>query len=161
MNHNPDVWEMENDRKEMEGLLYTEWHFKLLISTTAVRSAEYLGGREQNYQFSCVKIVVKVLPQATGHLGPITTDFYSQSRPPTCLSRIREKSALNISACRRDTRTQSIDVWRWDLMSVFCFIARPAEAGELQWRQGVCWSWTINLLTSPADVKCQVSVLTF
>ena len=86
MNHNSDVWEMENDRKdrkEMEELLYTEWHFKLLISTTAVRSAEYLGGREQNYQFSCVKIVVKVLPEATGHLGPITTDFYSQSRPTT------------------------------------------------------------------------------
>ena len=83
MNHTPDVWEMENDRREMEELLYTEWHFKLLISTTAVRSAEYLGGREQNYQFSCVKIVVKVLPEATGHLGPITTDFYSQSRPAT------------------------------------------------------------------------------
>ena len=69
MNHNPDVWEMENDRKEMEELLYTEWHFKLLISTTAVRSAEYLGGREQNYQFSCVKIVVKVLPWASS--GPV------------------------------------------------------------------------------------------
>ena len=70
----------------MEELLYTEWHFKLLISTTAVRSAEYLGGREQNYQFSCVKIVVKVGPQATGHLGPITTDFYSPAPPATLLA---------------------------------------------------------------------------
>ena len=28
----------------MEELLYSEWHFKVLISTTAVRSAEYVGG---------------------------------------------------------------------------------------------------------------------
>ena len=83
MNHSPDVGEMENDRKEIEELLYTEWHFKLLISTTAVRSAEYVGGVEQNDQFSCVKIVVKVGPQATGHLGPITTDFYSLAPPAT------------------------------------------------------------------------------
>ena len=89
MNHSPDVGEMENDRKEIEELLYTEWHFKLLISTTAVRSAEYLGGREQNYQFSCVKIVVKVLPQATGHLGPITTDFYSPAPPQGSLKNLR------------------------------------------------------------------------
>ena len=67
----------------MEELLYSEWHLKVLISTTAVRSAEYLDGGEQNDQFSCVKIVVKVLPQATGHLGPITTDFYSLAPPAT------------------------------------------------------------------------------
>ena len=69
----------------MEELLYSEWHLKDLISTTAVRSAEYLDGGEQNDQFSCVKIVVKVLPQATGHLGPITTDFYSRSTTNTPL----------------------------------------------------------------------------
>ena len=82
----------------MEELLYTEWHFKLLISTTAVRSAEYLGGREQNYQFSCVKIVVKVLPEATGHLGPITTDFslLSSHQPPARHSALR--------ACQRSKK---------------------------------------------------------
>ena len=78
----------------MEELLYTEWHLKVLISTTAVRSAEYLGGREQNYQFSCVKIVVKVLPGATGHLGPITTDFYSPPPPPA------------LSACQGSRKNQ-------------------------------------------------------
>ena len=39
---------------------------------------------KQNDQFSCVKIVVKVLPQATGHLGPITTDFYSSAPLAGC-----------------------------------------------------------------------------
>ena len=117
----------------MEELLYSEWHLKVLISTTAVRSAEYLDGGEQNDQFSCVKIVVKVLLRASS--GPVVISVpllliftLSPHQPPphhptSWLSRISEKSALNISACRRDTRTQSIHVWRWDLMSVFCFIA--------------------------------------
>ena len=45
-----------------------------------------------NYQFSCVKIVVKVLPRATGHLSPITTDFYSPSS--LLLSRMEGKISV-------------------------------------------------------------------